>query len=921
MRIIQTVNDTIRLLFNPKTEIFSLSDFLLVRDVDENFLAQVIEVYDDKFDQEANVAKIKLIYRIVNGNEIKAYDNYTPSRECEVAKIKQSEIEKCINLNKKTIAIGKSFKTKEKMLLNTDFFDNNCVIFADKFEQTNQIFETLSPKLAKYKNVLILDFSGTCKLENAHGYCTGENFKLPLSSDTIDYIQQKILMRAKLETQVVLGDIFEEVKKFLLTDEENYIPYQRFIKVIQTQCKQTPSVELLVLISWLKKYAREGIFAKNKREFESLFKSIEKNKITTLDLSNLKTEWQKEHIKYILDNIKKDIFVLIRLNDNNINNDILNYVYLKKKNISFIPSFAYGYKKASYIMEFAQNYILLPTLNPKRDFTHADFQIASLNKESFMLFGEDTKDFIFTLELETPIKPKDENEDKDKLFISLNLQLEDMTPLELRPNNFEVKPHETRKKRLQEEIKLSDILGKNDSGFKENDKELSEVNDTDIKETESISSVSEDETTAAYKENGTDIDNTVSDNEQANLLDEEELDYYVEEKEEIPQMEVQSKEYAFDTTEIQNNNKEEDNIKTLKEDSESVQEQEINETNDIEDKEFDLSVEKNEKEPKNTSSAQDISQKEEIISNTVIKDETDKNISSSLRDDENIEIDKKITVEKEVKLKEPVKKRENKKTDMPKIKTSDKAGEEKIKELEKIAETKSELAEFAKSQENLYDNNSLEDNALIDDNILDAIDEVNAADNDLLQEDTSYETSFENTLKETEDKTPVVEETKDAVSDIIDEVVSIEVEDKITDKETVKALDELNMSKIKEALETENEIDEKFEEIINSDENENKTASKLQINEKVSIDLDKIKKEIKNPEHKLPVFDDIKDDNDISVNGFHEGDKISHEKYGEGEILKVIQYGQRCLLQIEFPEIGKRLLDPKIAKLKTAEEI
>ena len=61
MRIIQTVNDTIRLLYNPKTEVITISDFLLVRDCDENFLAQVVDVYDDKFDQEATVAKIKLI--------------------------------------------------------------------------------------------------------------------------------------------------------------------------------------------------------------------------------------------------------------------------------------------------------------------------------------------------------------------------------------------------------------------------------------------------------------------------------------------------------------------------------------------------------------------------------------------------------------------------------------------------------------------------------------------------------------------------------------------------------------------------------------------------------------------------------------------------------------------------------------------
>ena len=64
-----------------------------------------------------------------------------------------------------------------------------------------------------------------------------------------------------------------------------------------------------------------------------------------------------------------------------------------------------------------------------------------------------------------------------------------------------------------------------------------------------------------------------------------------------------------------------------------------------------------------------------------------------------------------------------------------------------------------------------------------------------------------------------------------------------------------------------------------------------------------------------------KEDEVQAVLGFKEGDKVTHEKYGEGEILKVINYGQRCLLQIEFPEIGKRLLDPKIAKLQIAEEI
>lgn len=905
MRVIQTVNDTIRLLFNPKTEVFSLSDFLLVRDVDENFLAQVVEVYDDKFDQEANVAKIKLIYRIVNGNEIKPYDNYTPSRECEVAKIKQSEIEKCINLDKKTIVIGKSFKTDEEMHLNTNFFDNNCIIFADKFEQTNQIFETLSPKLAKYKNILIFDFSGACKIEGAHNFTAAKSFKLPLAHDTIDYIQQKCLMRAKLETQAVLGDVFEEVKKFLDSDEEYYIPFQRFIKVIQNQAKQTPSVELSVLISWLKKYDRINIFAKNKKEYEALFKSIEKNKITILDLSNLKIEWQKEFVEYISNRIEKNIFILARLNDNNINNDILNSLYFKKKNISFIPSFSYGYKKASYIMEFAQNYILLPAMNPKRDFTHANFQIQSLSKGAYMLFGEDTKDFIFTLKLETPFKPKDKNEDKDKLFISLNLQLEDMTPFELRPNNFEIKQKEPRQKRLHEEISLSDILEpKKDIDF---DEEVNSAEQVDVQAVDTAK-----ETLSAQEEGTLPVENAEENViEPEVLISQDELDYFVEEAPVEPVIEPEAVDIKEENKPVLQETANSEEAKEL------PKEAEINPKENKEEVKEEIKAEPEPEKAENSETEQELKQEEKQeekepakeVSVAVEEESNEIKIKEHHKEEkEETKEDKKQETKEEL----PLEPKTKKALKMPKIKETASFGEEKIKELSEIPETKAELKEFAKIQEETPSDENDED--VIDDSILDAIDEVNS-----LGEDEDKQASFKETLQKEE---VVIEKTKDEVSTIIDEVVNTNIEDKIKDDKTNKILDEMNAEKEKEIEENKDNIEEEFEKIINDEISEADSSQKLKINDNVSIDLEKIKKEIKNPEHKLPVFDDIKKEAEAqSVLGFKEGDKVSHEKYGEGEILKVINYGQRCLLQIEFPEVGKRLLDPKIAKLKLAEEI
>lgn len=45
------------------------------------------------------------------------------------------------------------------------------------------------------------------------------------------------------------------------------------------------------------------------------------------------------------------------------------------------------------------------------------------------------------------------------------------------------------------------------------------------------------------------------------------------------------------------------------------------------------------------------------------------------------------------------------------------------------------------------------------------------------------------------------------------------------------------------------------------------------------------------------------------------GDKVSHVKFGEGQVVQVIGEGEKQLYSVEFPGEGKRLLDPKFAKL------
>ena len=220
MRVIQTKNNTIRLIFNPKTDGLCLSDFLIVRDGEDNFLGQIIEIYDDKFNAEENVATIRLVYRILPDQQVVPYDNFTPSRECEIAKIKIEEIEKCVNIEKDTVPFGFSTKNDKIVNINLDFFNNNPVVFADKLDEVNCAFENIAQKLKSHKKVIAIDYTGNLNIKNAKRIKAIKDFKLPLDFYSLDYIWEKALGHAPLDVQTELEDTFIELKEFVNSTED-----------------------------------------------------------------------------------------------------------------------------------------------------------------------------------------------------------------------------------------------------------------------------------------------------------------------------------------------------------------------------------------------------------------------------------------------------------------------------------------------------------------------------------------------------------------------------------------------------------------------------------------------------------------------------------------------------------------------------
>ncbi len=68
-------------------------------------------------------------------------------------------------------------------------------------------------------------------------------------------------------------------------------------------------------------------------------------------------------------------------------------------------------------------------------------------------------------------------------------------------------------------------------------------------------------------------------------------------------------------------------------------------------------------------------------------------------------------------------------------------------------------------------------------------------------------------------------------------------------------------------------------------------------------------------EEKTPVVPVYPAQTPTTTKSFEQGDHVSHPKYGEGIVEKMIKYGNKTLCSINFVNVGRRLLDPAISEI------
>lgn len=148
----------------------------------------------------------------------------------------------------------------------------------------------------------------------------------------------------------------------------------------------------------------------------------------------------------------------------------------------------------------------------------------------------------------------------------------------------------------------------------------------------------------------------------------------------------------------------------------------------------------------------------------------------------------------------------------------------------------------------------------------------------------------------------------------VDKVFTTRKDDDISDSD-LDLIDELNSDDIDLDLD-ENSRNEILEELSNSDD-DNSILDEPQ----ETIDLREADDEILETRSSatpiVPVYDaDIPQEDLVMSDPIAQGDSVTHAKYGNGIVEKMIKYGNKTLFSINFDNIGRRLLDPTLTEIK-----
>ena len=395
MKILEVKNNLVKISHTAQDDLV-LSGFVIIEDSQYPYVAQIMSL---KADSGSNYAIAKLLFTFNEEGIVKNYNGTVPELNASITRLSSDELLDILPVEK-PLKIGKL--AQQDFILNIDYsaLEKNLLVCSDKFENSDILISNLAKQITENNNKsVIFDTDSTINAENTLVF--GQDFKLPLNYDTINFIYENDLNDVEPTSKAIIQDIFLEVQEYSKTVLDQFIPIDNFIAVVDAQYKEMGIPELALLKNRLLKYKEDNVFAQNAKEIQIIRSAIRGNMSTLFDISGADDILQKQIISYIYDEINSmDLFVysFVKINNENADKKLIRKFFMQDKIYTTVVS-QHNYKYMYELKDRASNMILFAPQTMQHDFASYNIFMNKLNDDECVVYGKATQNIPLIIEM------------------------------------------------------------------------------------------------------------------------------------------------------------------------------------------------------------------------------------------------------------------------------------------------------------------------------------------------------------------------------------------------------------------------------------------------------------------------------------------------------------------------------------------
>lgn len=376
MKILEVRDSFIKFESDEKQD---LSSFLEVKDIENKYIAQVVKTSKNN-DRYISFAKILFLY----DGTFNPLKGKTPREDASIVNFPFEIIQESFKVAE-PIKLGTYLNSTKEISIDKNALNRSFLASIDTPSKISDFVTNVAKNFDKSK-VLVIDMLGV--MNSSIKYKASVDFKLPLNSDSLDFIYEDCLSDATSDSKGMVKEIFADLSEYMKTVP--FVPFKTLKTIVDDMVEKSHIFKLLVLKNKLAKFEKEGYFAIAQDEIDSLNRIINL-KSSVIDLSILNSQFQNRYLKLIYAELLKEkydgqVFVIASnaIDKKNIKNILQN---------SLISSTFITHSRFKYLNDFKSlftNYLLEQTFSNNEVFKAYSMYLQNMPKDMLLLVGDST---------------------------------------------------------------------------------------------------------------------------------------------------------------------------------------------------------------------------------------------------------------------------------------------------------------------------------------------------------------------------------------------------------------------------------------------------------------------------------------------------------------------------------------------------